>query len=59
MKFKTESDPAKYNYSREEAKASIRKNIKEIVKAKRERTAAEKENSDYFYNEYGYSYENY
>lgn len=56
---KNETGFSKYNYSREKAKASIRKNIKEIVKAKRERTAAEKENSDYFYNEYGYSYENY
>lgn len=37
VKFKTESDPAKYNYSRENARQIIKKNIKEIIKAWRER----------------------
>ena len=37
VKFKTESDPAKYNYSRENARQIIKKNIKRIIKAERER----------------------
>lgn len=37
MKFKTESDPARYNYSRENARQIIKKNIKRIIKAWRER----------------------
>ena len=37
VKFKTESDPARYNYSRENARQIIKKNIKEIIKAWRER----------------------
>lgn len=37
VKFKTESDPARYNYSRENARQIIKKNIKRIIKAWRER----------------------
>lgn len=37
VKFKAEKDPAKYNYSRENARQIIKKNIKEIIKAWRER----------------------
>ena len=56
---KTESKPSKYNYSRERAKDCIRKNIKSIAKAERERRAAEEENFNYFYNEDYYYSENY
>lgn len=47
VKFKTESNPAKYNYSRENARQIIKKNIKEIIKAEREREEYSEQELDF------------
>ena len=47
VKFKTEKDPAKYNYSRKNAKQILKKNIKKILKAERERAEYAQQDWDF------------
>lgn len=47
VKFKTEKDPAKYNYSRKNAKQILKKNIKKILKAEHERAEYAQQDWDF------------